>query len=135
MIEFPISTGLIVSKVKAALTASSNPISNGVGVSGRLPDVTKRTARMVTFRDDSGPREGVLSRRRYGVNVYASNAVDAEKLANLVMSILSDSANAALPAFDSFSGPYEIPDESPVVVGGVDLANFYFTFRASVRAI
>lgn len=135
MIEFPISTGLIVSRVKSALQASSNPVSSSVTVAGRLPDEPKRAARMVTFRDDSGPREGVLARRRYGVNVYAETAVNAEKLANLVMSILDESADAQLPGFDSFSGPYEIQDESPVIVGGVDLANFYFTFRATVRAL
>lgn len=135
MIEFPISTGLLVSRLKAGLAISANPVASNVGVFGSLPAESKRSARMVTFRDDSGPRDGVRALRRYGVNVWAESSVSAEKLANLAMSILAESADADVPALTQFSGPSEVPDEKPLIVSGASLSQFFFTFRATVRAV
>lgn len=135
MHRFPISTGLLVARIKAGLADSGDLITEGVKVYGKLPDVSKRTTRMVTLRNDSGPQKYVLSRRRYGVNVYAESDVNAEKLANLVMAVMYDAVDGDIPLVDELSGPYEVTDENPVIVGSVPLSQYFFSCRVSVRSV
>lgn len=91
---------------------------------------------MVTVRDDSGPDDGVQSRRRQGVNVWAETSVYAEKLALFLMAAARTMPDGKpITAVDSLSGPFEVIDEGTdlLTVGNATLSHFYFTFRLSAR--
>lgn len=131
-IIFPPTTGKLCAVLRAGLTAAAVPYSSGVTVQPELP--TDKTARMVTVRDDSGPEDGVQSRRRYGFNVWADSSVDAENLALLCMAILRNAADGKPITFvDQLSGPYKVPTDAPYTVDGKSLTNYFFTCRVSVR--
>ncbi|WP_104128006.1 hypothetical protein [Cryobacterium sp. Y57] len=130
---FPPTTGKLCAVLRTALTASPLAYASGVTVGPELP--ATKTARMVTVRDDSGPDDGVQTRRRYGINVWARRQ-DAELLALLCMAVLRSCADGQpITATDSFSGPYSIPDDPAYVVGNEDLVHFFFTFRVSARGV
>jgi len=130
-IIYPSTTGKLCAILRTALTASPLPHSSGVVVGPELP--ATKTARMVTVRDDSGPDDGVQTRRRQGVNVWAVRA-DAENLALLCMAILRGCADGQpITRTDSFSGPYQVADDPKYVVGTTELVHMFFSFRASAR--
>ena len=130
-ILFPPTTGKLCAVLRTALTASPLAYASGVTVGPELP--ATKTARMVTVRDDSGPDDGVQSRRRQGVNVWAVRA-DAENLALLCMAILRGCADGQpITRTDSFSGPYQVADDPKYVVGSTELVHMFFTFRVSAR--
>lgn len=139
-VRFPIASGSLVAAVKAGLAASGEVFASGVTVAAKMP--AAKTARMVIFRDDSGPDEGTQSRRRFGVNVWAavrgsgSSLVDtdAQNLALLVMAILRGMPDGLpVTAVDQLSGPFEIDDDPAVTVANKNLNHFYFSCRVSVR--
>lgn len=131
-IIYPSTTGALCAVLRTGLTASALPYSSGVTTQPKLPATL--TARMVTVRDDSGPDDGVQSRRRYGFNVWAATSPDAENLALLCMAILRGGADGnPITALDTFSGPYEIPTGTPYNVGGKNLTNYFFTCRVTAR--
>lgn len=139
-VRFPIVTGELVSGMKAGLSASSDVYASGVTVAAKMP--TAKTARMVIFRDDSGPDELTQSRRRIGVNVYAAERTvgadvvdtDAQNLALLVMAILRGLPDGApITAVDQLSGPFLIDDDPILTVANKNLNHYYFTGRVSVR--
>lgn len=126
-VEHPITDGTIVTWLRAALTGWS-----GLTVQRKLPPT--HTRRMVTVRNDSGPIEGSIARRRYGINVWADTSEDAEQLALDAMSTLRlIPGTGAVVATDQFTGPFEIEDEPAFTVAGKILTHFYFAFRVSVR--
>jgi len=126
-IRFPISDGVVVTALRAGLSVEWAAL-----VQPKLP--TDKVRRMVTVRNDSGPQDGRSSRRRYGVNVWADSSVDAENMALDAMSVCRLIADGTpITATDSFSGPFEIPDDPAYVVGDKNLTHYYFTFRASVK--
>lgn len=127
-IRFPISDGVIVAALKAGLA-----VKWGAGLSGGTKLPGTKTRRMFTVRDDSGPQEGRLSRRRQGVNIWADSPVDALNMALDAMSICRLLPGGIITATDSFSGPVEISEDTPYVVGGKDLTHYFFAFRASVK--
>lgn len=135
-VEFPITTGVVVAAFKAALTASERSYTSGVVVQPKLPTGSARRQRMVTVRDDSGPDDGVQTRRRQGVNVWAETSVNAEKLALFLMA-----AARAMPdgepvtATDSFTGPFEVVDDASdlLTVSNTTLSHFFFSFRLTAR--
>lgn len=129
-VSFPITDGILAAALRDGLASWE-----GLSVVRKLPADTARTRRMITLRNDSGPQEGIQSRRRYGCNVWADNPVDAENLANAAMAVLRGAADGQITALDSFSGPFEIEDEPPFTVGGVELTHFYFAFRIAVRGV
>ena len=130
-IIYPPTTGKLCAVLRAGLSASPLAYASGVTVGPELP--ATKTARMVTVRDDSGPDDGVQSRRRKGVNVWASRA-DAENLALLCMAILRGCADGQpITLTDSFSGPYQVADDTKYVVGSTELVHMFFTFRVSAR--
>lgn len=130
-ILYPPTTGVACAVLRAALTASPLAYSSAVTVGPELP--ATKTARMVTVRDDSGPDDGVQTRRRYGVNVWARRQ-DAELLALLCMAVLRSCADGKpITATDQFSGPYSIADDPSYVVDGDELTHYFFTFRLSAR--
>jgi len=127
-IRFPITDGIVVGWLEAALAS----YSSGLTVQRTMPATSTR--RMVTVRNDSGPEEGFQSRRRYGINVWADSAVDPENMCLDAMKYIRTAPNGLpVTAVDELSGPYQIDDETPLVVGKKSLAHFYFTFRLSVR--
>jgi len=128
-IKFPSSDGLIVTLLRAGLSAYAAEL----WVSRKLPERPQQ--RMVTVRNDSGPEEGTQARRRYGINVWSNDSVEAEQICLDAMAFLRTAANGQpITMFDNFSGPYEVEDDPQMTVAGKDLFHFYFTFRCSVRA-
>lgn len=130
--RLPISSGSIVGALKAGLTAGGF----GANLSGGTKLPTTKTARMFTVRDDSGPVQGRVQRRRQGVNVWAPDPVEAEKMAlegvRICQAVLPGSG--PIVATSDFAGPFEIPEDTPYVVGGKNLTNYYFSFVCSVVA-
>lgn len=138
----PKTTGVVVAALKAGYAASGAAYASTVTVGGKLP--AERTARMVSVRDDSGPDDGVLTRRRYGVNVYAAQRTvagkvvetDAEDLALLSMAIIRKLPGVgSVKATDAFYGPTEMFDDPPMTVGNANLNHFYFTFRLTAKGV
>jgi hypothetical protein len=135
-ILFPITTGLVVSRFKMALASASEPYTSNVKIRPKLPPDGKRSTRMVTVRDDSGPDHGMLTRRRYGVNVWAEDSVMTEKLALYLMAVARVMPDGKpITSTDSFSGPFEIIDTGTdlFTVNEKTLTHFFFTFRLSAR--
>lgn len=137
---FPIVTGALVAGTKVGLSASSEDFASGVTVVAKRPTVLP--ARLVVFRDDSGPDEGTQSRRRIGVNVWAAERVvsgvvvdtDAQELALLVMSILRGLPDGSpITAVDQMSGPFLVDDDPVLTVANKNVNHYYFTARVSVR--
>lgn len=129
---FPGVTGILCAALRSGLSASPAAYAAGVTVAPELPGT--KTARMVTVRDDSGPDDGVQSRRRCGFNVWADSSVDAESLALLCMAILRNAADGKpITLIDQLSGPFKVLTDAPLAVGGKDLTNYFFTARVSVR--
>ena len=128
-IIYPPTTGKLCAVLRTALTASPKAYSSAVTVAPELPAI--KSARMVTIRDDSGPDDGVQTRRRYGVNVWAATPGDAENLALLCMAILRGCADGKpITRTDSFSGPYSIADDPAYLLSP---AHYFFTLRVSAR--
>lgn len=135
LVRYPIVTGTLVSKMKDALEADSSQVTSGVKVSGKLPKASDRSVRMVTFRDDSGSSQ-VLAVRRFGVNVYAATSVDAEKLALVCMSAMSQFADGnPITSVSGFFGATEVEQDEtdPLIVDGKTLSHFYFNCTVTVR--
>jgi hypothetical protein len=88
--------------------------------------------RLVTIRNDSGPAEDVRSLRRYGINVWADDSLEAEKIALDAMKACRARMGPVVHA-DEFTGPYEVSDDPAYTVAGKTLTHFYFAFRATVR--
>lgn len=136
--RFPISDGVIVTTLRAALVAKWT--ATGLTVGTKLPTTTK-TRRMVTVRDDSGTAVGRVQPRRQGINVWADDPVDALNIALDVIHI----AESALPGVklagqvviagtSGFVGPQEVDDDVPYVVGNKNLTHYFVSFIADVKA-
>lgn len=135
-VEFPSTMGLVVAGFKSALAASSRPYTSSVKVQPKLPDADKRTQRMVTVRDDSGPDDQTQSRRRQGVNVWAESPVYAENLALFLMAAARSFPNGKpITLVDQMSGPYEVTDDATdlLTVGTKTLSHYFFSFRLTAR--
>ncbi|TFD58015.1 hypothetical protein E3T43_07130 [Cryobacterium sp. Hh7] len=88
---------------------------------------------MVTIMDNSGPDDGVQTRRRQGVNVWAARA-DAELLALLCMAVYRSCADGKpITRTAQFSGPALVLDDPKYVVDGIELTHLFFTFQVSAR--
>lgn len=132
-IIFPITDGLVVATLADGFATAPTPFP-GVTTQRLLP--AAKTRRMVTVRNDSGPEEATQSRRRYGVNVWADSSVDAENIALTGMAAVRKMPNGQpVTLVDQLTGPFEIEDDPPYVVGGLNLTHFYFTFRLSCVGI
>jgi hypothetical protein len=135
-ITFPSTTGLVVSRFKAALASTSQPHMSNVRVQPKLSPEGSRSTRMVTVRDDSGPDNGPMTRRRYGVNVWAEDSVTTEKLALYLMAVARIVPDGKpITSTDSFSGPFEVIDTETdlLTVDDQTLTHFFFTFRLTAR--
>lgn len=128
-VEFPISDGVVVAALRAGLIAKG--WGSGLTVARKLPDT--KTRRMVTVRNDSGPQDEGVSRRRYGFNFWADDSSDAENMALDGMSVLRLLPGGIVAATDGFSGPFEVEDDPQYVVAGKNLFHQYATCRVSIR--
>lgn len=111
-----------VGYLAAALTASSEPYTDGAEVSNRTPD--EMPARMVTVRDDGGSRLTVTKVASLAVNVWALTEEDASDLMRLVVALLESATGVgAIVGHESTSGPARVPEESgaPHWFASVDL--------------
>lgn len=127
---FPSTVGAVCAKYREGLAVLPHPEASGVTVQPKNPTGLRR----VSVRDDSGPDDGPVARRRYGVNVWAESSVVAENLAILLMAISRNMADGApIVAVDTLSGPFEIDDDTPITQGTTQLAHYYFTFRLTTR--
>lgn len=124
-VTFPVTDGLIVTTIRAALGSWSN-----LTVQRDRPETMPK--RLVTVRNDGGPVNDVRAIRRYGINVWADSSLDAEKIALDAMNACRG-IPSPVKRVDEFSGPYEIQDEPRYTFNGASLTHFYFTFRATVR--
>lgn len=126
-VRFPISDGVLVTGLRSGLSGKWGPLTVGT----QLP--ATKTRRMVTVRDDSGPQENSVSRRRQGVNVWADSLVDAQNLALDAMAVCRLLPGGVIAATTTFSGPYEIEDDPQLTVGNKNLFHYYFVFTAHVK--
>lgn len=101
-----------VGYLDAELTASAEPYADAT-VSNRAPK--RLPARMVTVRDDGGPRSSVTKVASLAVNVWAQTEEDASDLMRLVVALLeSATAEGPIVGHESTSGPSRVPEESGV---------------------
>lgn len=129
-VKFGTTDGLVVTKIRSSLSA----FASGLTVQRTLPET--KTRRMATVRNDSGPENGTLSFRRYGVNVWADSSTDAENMAHVAMAGLRTLPGTdSIKSTDSFSGPFEVEEDVPIVVGGKTLTHFYFAFRLAAKGV
>lgn len=100
-----------VTYLSTSLAVRSEPFAEDVqvrtNVGSTMPD------RLVTVRDDGGPRSSVTRTPSIGVNVWAVTDEDASDLARLVMALLEAAAGdgPVVAVTDTF-GPYEVVEES-----------------------
>jgi hypothetical protein len=113
---FPDVESLLVSRLNAALVASTAPVSSNVFVSVRKPppDQTPYPPKIVTIRYDGGSDlvRGITVSERVGVNVYAQTYADANQLSRLVESLMRQLVGGAIKLVETNSGPVPIPNDS-----------------------
>jgi len=84
---YPDLESLLVAKLKALFTASTNPLTNNVVIATKKPpsDVKPYPTKIVTVRADGGPdlERNIMREEAVGVNIYASTYKDANSLALL----------------------------------------------------
>lgn len=128
---FPDVAAWAIGYLDAALDARAEGFASGVTVAGYWTGVAL-PARLVTVRDDGGPREGPVTKRcTLAVNVWAATQEDCTDLALLVAALLEDTPGVgAVVAHDGATGPVWVPDNSgrphryltaDLVVRGADL--------------
>lgn len=121
---FPDAKAWAITYLKAELLARpvGDTYADNVTVLDRAPETIP--TRLVTIRNDSGPRREVTKTCSLGVNVWAESVEVCTDLANLVVAILEASpGNGPVTAHRNTSGPYEVPEEStkPHQYASVDL--------------
>lgn len=134
---FPSTVGLVCAVLRTGLGGVftdefTDEFGNPVTVQPDLP--SKKTGYMVTVRDDSGPDDGVQTRRRHGVNVWADSAVGAENLALFCMALMRSCADGKpITLVDQLAGPFRVDDDPQLTVGKKNLSHYFFTCRVSAR--
>lgn len=109
---FPAMDTWAVGYLRAALTARQEPYTSGVTV--RTAVGSTMPARLVTVRDDGGPRQDDVRKvSSLGINVWAGTEPDAADLALLIAALFEAApGNGPVLAFDGATGPYPVPDQS-----------------------
>ena len=123
-VVFPDGEAWAISYLKAALLARpvGETFADDVTVSNKVP--ATMPARMVTIRDDGGPRQAVTKTVSFGVNIWAASDADCSALSRLVVALFESSpGNGPVVAHNSTSGPYRVIEESlkPHRYASVDL--------------
>lgn len=124
-ILFPDVEAHLISTIRAALLARTEPVTANVWVGNVLPKPAPERA--VLVRDDGGPHLGdVRGVARLGVNVWAGSHEDVSDLANLVSAIVGGSADGAPVVRATASRPYSVTDDAA-------RPRHYFTAELIVR--
>lgn len=119
---FPDVEEWAVDYLTAALADREESVAEGVTVDNRVPETMP--ARLVTVRDDGGPRGQVTRISSIGVNVWAASPADCSDLIRLVVALLEQApGDDAIVGHDSTSGPLRFAEEStkPHCYASVDL--------------
>lgn len=121
--------------VRTALAARTEAYTSSVTVRDQRPDESAvdtmpTSGRLVTIRDDGGPRlPGVTRVTTLGINVWAKKTKDAKNLALMVAAILEASpGNGAIVAHRGATGPLSVQD--PADMGR---PHFYLSVDLGVR--
>lgn len=111
-VVFPDVEAWAIAYLKAALTARPEPFTTSVVVTNKAP--ASMPARLVTVRDDGGPRlDDVRKVVSVGVNVWAASLADVSDLARMVAALLETSpGDGPVVAHLSTSGPYPVAEEA-----------------------
>lgn len=116
--------------LRTAIAARPEPYASGVTVTGYWPEGRAMPPRLVTVRDDGGPRTGPVTKTvSVAVNVWAVNEHDCSDLALLVAALLEAAPGSGpVVAHEGATGPARVPDTTPhrfltadLVVRGADL--------------
>jgi len=113
-----------VTYLVAQLAARAEPFTSGVVVDHITP--APIPARLVTVRDDGGPRGAVTKTSSLAVNVWAATEADASDLVRMVVALLERAvATGPVVGHVSTSGPARVPEESgtPHWFASVDLVH------------
>lgn len=98
-------------RLRALLAARSEPFADDVYVGIKVPN--PRRERMVTVRDDGGPRLDVVRKAaRIGVNVWATTDQEVNDLARLVEALLYAAPDGNPVSKVSVTSPLPVADES-----------------------
>lgn len=124
-ITYPSTTGRVVTTIRTFL-AERDWV--GVTVQPKLP--AKKTARMVTVRDDGGSDRDGVERRRHSLNVWADGPVTAENLARDV----GAGARSTLHATNISIVEVEDATDEALTVAGKKLTHYLVAFTLVVRA-
>lgn len=117
-IIFPDVEAWAVTYLTAALAAREESYAASVTVRTQAPSETggddwPTSGRLVTVRNDGGPRSDVTRTQSLGVNVWATAAPETANLANLVAAILDASpGSGSVIATLGMTGPYRVPEQS-----------------------
>jgi hypothetical protein len=101
--------------LRTAIAARPEPYASSVTVTGYWPEGKAMPARLVTVRDDGGPRVApVMKRVSLAVNVWAATEADCSDLSLLVAALLEDAAGSGpVIAHDGSTGPVRVRDSTP----------------------
>lgn len=129
---FPDVAAWTIDYLRTALAARVEPYASGVTVRHTWHEGDSLPARLVTVRDDGGPRVGPVAKRvSVAVNVWAASEADCADLSLLVAALLEDAAaRGPVISHDGSTGPVRVrePSETPhryltvdLIVRGADL--------------
>ena len=112
-VVFPDLEAWAVTYLRDALSSSAESFASGVVVRNVVPDVVP--ARLVTVRDDGGPRQDDVRKIvSLGVNVWAEDAADCSDLARYVAALFESPAalTGGVVGHVGSTGPYPVAESS-----------------------
>jgi hypothetical protein len=109
---FPDVKAWAVGYLTGALAGRPEPVASGVAVRTVVP--ATMPARLVTVRDDGGPRSSDVTKvASLGVNVWAATAADASDLSALVAALFEAApGDGPVVAHEGASGPFEVAEDT-----------------------
>lgn len=112
LVEFPDLLAWLRSWLLDQLADRPEPYAADVFVATAVP--TERRDRMVILRYDGGPVTDVaVHRARLGINVWATEGVEADRLAELVRGLLAATPGAGPIRAATVGGPTPVVESSP----------------------
>ena len=110
-VVFPDVVDYAIDYLTTALAARpvGETFADNVTVRDRAPETLP--TRLVTVRDDGGPRAAVTKDVALGVNVWAESEPVCSDLARLVVALLEDANGFPFVGHVSTSGPYLVPEQ------------------------
>lgn len=110
-VVFPDVVDYAIDVLTAGLAArpGGETFADNVTVRDRAPETMP--TRLVTIRDDSGPRADVTKTNALGVNVWAESESVCSDLARVVVAILEDASGYPFVGHVATHGPYPVPEQ------------------------